>query len=94
MSTDPTLLADAGLSIFPNPAGKQAIVRLSLPEAGLVTLSVISMTGQRILEETVTTNGSDLNYQLNLNKVRPGSYLLIARDKQGNEIGKTRLIKE
>jgi hypothetical protein len=94
MSTDISLLPDAGLSVFPNPAGKQAIVRLSLLTAGTVTLSVISLTGQRILEETFAANGSDINYQLNLSKVRPGSYLLIARDKQGNEIGKVRLIKQ
>jgi hypothetical protein len=93
MSTDITPLA-AGLTVFPNPAGKQAIVRLSLLKAGSVTLSVFSMTGQKILEETITANGSDVNYQLNLNGVRPGSYLLIARDKQGNEIGKTQLVKD
>jgi len=52
------------------------------------------MTGQKILEENVTANGSDVNYQLNLNIVRPGSYLLMARDKQGNEIGKAHLVKE
>jgi len=94
LSTDITLLPDTGLSVFPNPAGKQAIVRLSLLKAGSVSLSVYSMNGQKILEENITANGSDVNYLLNLNGVRPGSYLLIARDKQGNEIGKARLIRE
>lgn len=94
MSTDITLLPDTGLSVFPNPAGKQASVRLSLLKAGSVTLSVFSMTGQKILEETITANGSDVNYLLNLKGVRPGSYILIARDKQGVEVGKTRFIKD
>jgi len=94
LSTDVTLLPDAGLTVFPNPAGKQAIVRLSLLKAGSVTLSLISVTGQEIFKENVTANGSDFNYQLNLNGVRPGSYLIIARDTQGNEIGKARFIKE
>ncbi|MFA5815849.1 MAG: T9SS type A sorting domain-containing protein [Bacteroidales bacterium] len=94
LSTDITLMPDSGLSVFPNPAGKEAIVRLSLLKAGSVTLSVVSMTGQEILKETISANGSDVNYQLNLKGVRPGSYILIARDKQGVEVGKTRFIKD
>ncbi|MCX6225185.1 MAG: T9SS type A sorting domain-containing protein [Bacteroidia bacterium] len=94
LSTDVSLLSPTGLNIFPNPAGKQAVVRLSMLKAGAVTLSVYSITGQKILEETFTTGGSDVNLQLNLDKVRPGSYILMAHDKQGNEIGKTRLIKQ
>lgn len=94
MSTDPNLLPDNGLSVFPNPAGKQAVVRMSMQKAGMVVLSVISISGQQIMEETFTASGSDINYPLNLSKVSPGTYLLIVRDKQGTEIGKTRLIKE
>lgn len=94
LSTDITLIPDTGLTIFPNPAGKEAVVRLSLPKAGTVILSVFTMTGQKVLEEIMTSNGSDVNYQMNLSTVSPGSYLVIARDKQGNEIGKARLIKD
>jgi hypothetical protein len=94
LSTDITQLPEAGLRVFPNPTGKQAIVRLSVLKAGPVSLSVFSMTGQKILEEVFTPNGSDVNFVLNLDGVRPGSYVLIARDKQGSEIGKTRLIKD
>ena len=93
MSTDANLLDPAGMSVFPNPAGKQVTVRLSMQKAGSATLSLISATGQKILEETVTFNGSDLNYLLNLNEVPPGTYLLTARDKQGVEIGKIRLVR-
>jgi hypothetical protein len=94
LSSDVTTLPDAGLSIFPNPAGKETMVRLSPQKAGAIILSVVSMTGQIILEKEFTVNGADVNFQLNLHDVRPGSYLLIARDKQGAEIGKSRLIKE
>lgn len=94
LSTDVTPLGVSGISIFPNPAGKDAVVRLRLLKAGEVTLSLISMTGQSVLEKTFTTNGSDVNYQLSLEKVRPGSYILIAHDKAGVELGKTRLIRE
>ncbi len=93
LSTDLTLVPDAGLTVFPNPAGEQAVVRMTLVKSGTFTLSVISLTGQKMLEESLTGQGSDVNYQLNLKKVPAGSYLLIARDKQGNEIGKSRLIR-
>lgn len=94
LSTDITQLDDAGITIFPNPVGKEAVIRLSMVKTGSVTLSLYSITGQVIIEENVSTDGSIVNYPLNLNGVRPGSYLLIARNKQGNQIGKARLIKE
>ncbi len=94
LGTDVNLMPEVGLAVFPNPAGQQALVRISLPESGSFTLSVVSMTGQKIIEKSLTGQGSDINYQLNLEKVPPGSYLLIARDKQGKEIGTTRLIRQ
>ncbi len=94
MGTGISRLSDAGISVFPNPAGQQAVVRLSLPKAGLITISVTSMSGQKILEQTWTATGSDINHLLDLNGVKPGSYILTAIDNQGQEIGKTRLIKE
>jgi hypothetical protein len=93
LSANISALPEDGITVFPNPTGKQATVRLSLLKAGSVTLQVVSMTGQRIREETFTANGSDINYLLDLSEVQPGSYLLIARDRDGNEIGKTRLIR-
>jgi hypothetical protein len=94
MSTDVTPLETAGITVFPNPAGTQATISLSLLKTGLVTLQVISINGQKIVEETFTASGLDVNYQLNLKKVPRGSYLLIASDKQGVEIGKARLIRQ
>ncbi|MDD4644409.1 MAG: T9SS type A sorting domain-containing protein, partial [Bacteroidales bacterium] len=94
MGTDVTLLPDAGIRIFPNPAGQEVLVRMSMLKTGVVTLTLFNTTGQKILEENITTNGSDINYQMNLHWVSPGTYILTARDKQGTEIGKTRLIKE
>lgn len=93
MSSDIALLPDTEVSVFPNPAGKEAIVRLSLVKSGAVTLSVYSLTGQEIIKENLSVSGSSVNHQLNLNEVRPGSYVLIVRDNQGNEIGKTRLVR-
>ena len=94
LGTNPTILGDTGVSLFPNPAGSQVVVHLALKQSGSVSLSVVSMTGQLILTESVTANGTEVNHQLNLDKVRPGSYILIARDRNGNEIGKTRLVRE
>lgn len=94
LSTDVAVLSDQRLNIYPNPAGKQALVRISMLKAGPVTLSIVSMTGQKVLQETFNAGGSDINYQLNLNDLPPGSYILMANDKLGNEIGKTRLIHQ
>lgn len=93
LGTDLTVLPKNVFTAFPNPAGDQTIVHLSAPDAGSVTLSVVTMTGQKILEKTFAIAGPDQNYQLNLGKLQPGSYLLIARDVQGSEIGRTRLIR-
>lgn len=93
LSTEVAQLPVLEMSVFPNPAGKEALVRLSHAKAGPVTLTVYAMTGQEIIKETFTCNGSDVNHQLNLSEVLPGSYLLILRDNLGIEIGKTRLIK-
>lgn len=94
LSTDVTPLDAAGLKVFPNPAGMQATISLSLLKTGPVTLQVISVNGQKILEETFTASALDVYYLLNLKKVPRGSYLLVASDKQGVEIGKTRLIRQ
>ncbi|MFA6127590.1 MAG: T9SS type A sorting domain-containing protein [Bacteroidales bacterium] len=94
LSTDITLMPDIGLTVFPNPAVSETMVRISQPNPGQVTLTLTSITGQKVLEETITATGSDVNFQLNLSKVGRGSYILVARDKQGVSIGKTHLIKE
>ncbi len=94
LGTGVNVLPENSLSVFPNPAGKDVVVHLSMLNPGSVTLTLFSLTGQSVLEESFVVGGSDINHQLNLSRVLPGSYLLIARDKQGNEIGKTRLIRE
>jgi len=94
LSTDVTLMPEKGISVFPNPAEKQVVVRLALVQAGNVNLKVISITGQVVLDENITANGSDVNYLLDLRDLQRGSYFLIAHDKQGKEIGTTRLIKQ
>jgi hypothetical protein len=94
LGTDVTPVNETAVSLFPNPAGKQVVVQLSLRQSGAVSLTVVSMTGQLVLAESVTANGTEVNHLLNLEKVRPGSYILIARDRNGMEIGKARLIRE
>jgi hypothetical protein len=94
LGTGVTVMPDKGLSIYPNPAGKQATVRMTNVEPGSVTFSLLSMTGQKVLEEIVNGNGNDIHFELNLERVPRGTYLLMALDRNGAEIGKTRLIKE
>ncbi len=94
LSTDITLMPDSGMVVFPNPAGNQALVRISLLKSESFTLTVLTVTGQKVIEQTFTGHGSDYIYPVNLEQVPSGSYILMARDQQGAEIGKTRLIKQ
>lgn len=94
LSVNTLHLPEAGISVFPNPSGDQVVIRLSLPETGRITLSVLSINGQKMLEENFISNGLEINHSLNLSKISQGSYILKAVDKNGMEIGKTLLIKQ
>ncbi len=94
LGTVPELIKGATFSIFPNPAGDQAWVRVSNLSTGTVSLSLVSVTGQTVLTEQVPVNGSDLLYQLNLSRLPGGTYIIMARDHLGHDIAKASLIKE
>jgi hypothetical protein len=94
LGTHVSLMPEDGISVFPNPAGRSASIRLSVPAMGPVTLTLYTLNGQELRVDNLTSSGSDILHQMNLDGIRPGSYILVARDHQGKEIGKTRLIKE
>ena len=94
LGTDPLPVRSFSISTFPNPAGSQASVRVLTPVAGEVVLTLFSMNGQRVTSQKVSCDGHDSLHTLNLEGVRPGTYLLSASDKSGNTLGITRLIKK
>jgi hypothetical protein len=93
LGTNPITAEAIGITCYPNPAGDQTMVKIILSKAGTFLLSLYSLTGQKVFEENVSSNGTEIRYQLNLTNILPGSYLVVATDKDGSELGKTRLNK-
>lgn len=93
LGTDPLMTAPPGILCYPNPAGNQTAVSLTLPNNGDVVLAVYSLTGQKVMEQSFSTGSSNFVFQLKLDKVQSGTYLLTASDSGGRLIAKTRLIK-
>jgi hypothetical protein len=93
LGTNPITAEAIGITCYPNPAGDQTMVKIILSKAGTFLLSLYSLTGQKVFEENVSSNGTEIRYQLNLTNILPGSYLVVASDKYGSELGKTRILK-
>jgi hypothetical protein len=69
---------DAGrvaVSIAPNPLGKMATVRYSLPRAGLATFDVYDVTGRVALTQTIAA-GRTGTASLDLRKLEAGVYIV------------------
>jgi hypothetical protein len=65
----------ASVSIAPNPLGKYATVRYSLPKAGLATLNLFDVTGRTVLSQTLAA-GRTGTASLDLRKLEAGVYLV------------------
>ncbi len=63
------------VSIAPNPLGRHATVRYSLPEAGPVTFNVFDVTGRMVLEQTLAARRTG-TAGLDLRKLEAGVYLV------------------
>lgn len=75
-----------GLSVYPNPAGKSATVRLSRPADHEVELHLVGQSGQVIRSWRLGAGNQSL--EIDLSSIRPGIYQLV-----GNHSGmKSRLI--
>ncbi len=94
LGTDPIIAGVIGITCFPNPAGDQTVVKLTLPKAGTFRLVLYSISGQKVVDQNVSSNGTEIRYQLNVSDIPPGSYMLIASDEEGHELAKTRIIKQ
>jgi hypothetical protein len=63
------------VSIAPNPLGKHATVRYSLPKAGLVTLDVYDATGRGVLSQTIAAKRAG-TAALDLRELKAGVYMV------------------
>lgn len=65
----------ASVSIAPNPLGKYATVRYSLPKPGPATLDVYDATGQKVLSQTIAA-GRTGTANLDLRALQAGVYVV------------------
>ena len=93
LGTDPLLTPSPGITCYPNPAGSQTTVSFTLPNTGNFVLAVFSLNGQKVLEQSISPGSSQFEYQLNLDKVPVGSYVLVATEPNSNVLGTIRIIK-
>jgi hypothetical protein len=63
------------LSISPAPASGFAVLRYSLPKAGLATLNVFDVAGRTVLSRTMTA-GRTGTASLDLRKLEAGVYVV------------------
>ena len=84
----PEISTPADLRAYPNPVGTE--LTIAAP-AGAVRLTLVNPLGQPVRERTVAQGGGLLRWELN--GLRGGAYLLLARDAAGEVIGRTTVIK-
>ncbi|MCC6411270.1 MAG: T9SS type A sorting domain-containing protein [Saprospiraceae bacterium] len=88
-SVKPNLLADAKISVSPNPAVDQVRVDLNLDQEGQnVAVSLLDFTGQSVRTQVVKnfTNGTQIT--LNASDLPSGSYVVWVRTAEGSTMKK------
>jgi PQQ-dependent dehydrogenase (s-GDH family) len=72
------------ISIFPNPADKQATVLISSPEEQKVTWQLVDVTGRSVVTKDVVLKKGENRIVLDLNKLRTGTYFLQVKGQYVN----------
>ncbi len=70
------------IDVLPNPTSGKLFVQFDLPESRLINLSVLSITGQQIIN-TENETISSKNYELDLSDFANGVYILKISSKEG-----------
>jgi len=81
---------DFDFEVFPNPASENMSVRFgkNIPASSVV--EVLSLSGQSMMRQTLGSDGDEIN--LNVGNLSKGLYIL--QVNTGNEVFKSRIIKE
>jgi hypothetical protein len=69
-------LAEAGWSVYPNPAGRQLTLQLVARQAQDTQLALVDLAGRPVLTRNVHLAAGPNRVIVNTEKVRPGTYLL------------------
>ncbi|HKR06368.1 MAG TPA: M36 family metallopeptidase [Bacteroidia bacterium] len=79
-------------SVYPNPAHDYITVSIDVKEASAFALQLIDITGRIVLSEDQIFNKGLNNYEMKLNQLAKGIYILDVRS--GNESRKTKVVVE
>ena len=82
------------ISVFPNPITNGKInITLENQPLGIYKLSIISNTGQIVLNEIISVQAMQVNKTINMPGLHAGMYSLILEDKNGQRKATTLLVK-
>jgi len=87
--------SDATFSLFPNPTvGNRCTIRFTNVDAGKYWVTIYSIMGKKVNEQTVSHSGGSVSYSLNLNtSLISGIYnVVIASDKREQGVSKSILM--
>lgn len=77
VAAEPSL--NQALSISPNPAADRTVLEMPVAEAGTARISVYSMSGARMLEQTAYLEKGMAAVSLDLRQLAPGTYSIIVQ---------------
>jgi hypothetical protein len=80
-------------SLHPNPAHDRSTITLRDAAHGTVFLDLHDAAGRQVLQQQHTVPAGTTTFELDLNGIQPGAYLLRLRDTHGAPLGSTRLLK-
>lgn len=83
---------DNGLTVSPMPVLDNSTVRFT-GEAGTANIELISINGDVVFSESITTNAGENTYELKANELVSGQYVLVIRNGEMITAGKITVVK-
>ncbi len=87
------LFSTEQVKIYPNPSSGVVMVELNVPVSLDYSLEVIDFTGRVVYREAVRNTSSHHKFELDLNHLTPGGYLVKINSGQSNLIKKINILR-
>lgn len=81
-------------NVYPNPAKSDIKLIVSSPSAERITITITNLSGNIVLQKTVTVTEGDNQQQLNIQNLSTGIYFIKATCSNGCETAVNRFIKQ
>ena len=82
------------MKLWPNPAGRQLSLQISIAETQPIRLQIWDAKGARVKEQTSTMQKGVNVLQLQLGDITPGTYFLTAIDAKGKKLFSNTFLKQ